>query len=73
MKFLIDNFGINNLFGKDNYDYYCRMTGKIVNVEENWTFTYHYPSKNLVPSKFFISKKDSKGYSFLIFPLFSFA
>ncbi|XP_075679308.1 uncharacterized protein LOC113798308 isoform X3 [Dermatophagoides pteronyssinus] len=51
MKFLIDNFGINNLFGKDNYDYYCRMTGKIVNVEENWTFTYHYPSKNLVPSE----------------------
>ncbi|XP_075679307.1 uncharacterized protein LOC113798308 isoform X2 [Dermatophagoides pteronyssinus] len=50
MKFLIDNFGINNLFGKDNYDYYCRMTGKIVNVEENWTFTYHYPSKNLVPN-----------------------
>ncbi|OTF77035.1 RhoGAP domain containing protein [Euroglyphus maynei] len=54
MKFVIDNFGIYNLFGKENYDYYSRMTGKIVNVEENWTFTFRYPSTNLVPSKFLL-------------------
>lgn len=55
MKFIIDNFGIYNLFGQENYGYYSRMTGKIINVEENWTFTFRYPPKNLVPSKFFYS------------------
>nr|XP_046912292.1 myosin-G heavy chain-like isoform X2 [Dermatophagoides farinae] len=49
MKFIIDNFGIYNLFGQENYGYYSRMTGKIINVEENWTFTFRYPPKNLVP------------------------
>ncbi|KAH9493745.1 hypothetical protein DERF_014480 [Dermatophagoides farinae] len=51
MKFIIDNFGIYNLFGQENYGYYSRMTGKIINVEENWTFTFRYPPKNLVPSE----------------------
>ena len=29
MKFLIDNFGVSNLLGRENYEYYARITGLI--------------------------------------------
>ncbi|XP_055952343.1 uncharacterized protein LOC129988204 isoform X4 [Argiope bruennichi] len=48
MKFLIDNFGVTNLFGKENYEYYARMTGRIFKVEENWIFAFRYPPESLV-------------------------
>ncbi|GFT68395.1 rho GTPase-activating protein 20 [Nephila pilipes] len=48
MKFLIDNFGVTNLFGKENYEYYARMTGRIFKVEENWIFAFRYPPDSLV-------------------------
>ncbi|GFY75989.1 rho GTPase-activating protein 20 [Trichonephila inaurata madagascariensis] len=48
MKFLIDNFGATNLFGKENYEYYARMTGRIFKVAENWIFAFHYPPDSLV-------------------------
>ncbi|XP_042898219.1 unconventional myosin-IXa isoform X2 [Parasteatoda tepidariorum] len=51
MKFLIDNFGVTNLFGKGNYEYYARMTGRIFKVEENWIFAFRYPPESLVSRK----------------------
>lgn len=47
---MIDNFGIYNLFGKDNYEYYARITRKVLNVEEKWNFNFKYPPENLMPS-----------------------
>ncbi|XP_054159186.1 uncharacterized protein LOC128957448 isoform X2 [Oppia nitens] len=43
MKFLIDNFGVCNLFGRDNYEYYARISGRVLKVEENWIFAFKYP------------------------------
>lgn len=53
MNFMIDNFGIYNLFGKDNYEYYARITRKVLNVEEKWNFNFKYPPENLMPSNDF--------------------
>ncbi|XP_014471661.1 PREDICTED: uncharacterized protein LOC106742857 isoform X2 [Dinoponera quadriceps] len=47
-KFMIDNFGVSNLFGRDNYEFYARITGRILKVEEDWVFSFRYPPDNLV-------------------------
>ncbi|UXI15778.1 Cuticle protein 16.8 [Sarcoptes scabiei] len=47
IKFMIDNFGVCNLFGKENYEYYARITRRVLNVEESWTFAFKYPSEEL--------------------------
>ncbi|RWS14131.1 uncharacterized protein B4U79_15814 [Dinothrombium tinctorium] len=51
MKFLIDNFGVSNLFGRENYEYYARISGRVLKVEENWIFAFKYPPDNLIPRK----------------------
>nr|XP_045621170.1 uncharacterized protein LOC123772173 isoform X3 [Procambarus clarkii]XP_045621171.1 uncharacterized protein LOC123772173 isoform X3 [Procambarus clarkii] len=48
MQFLIDNFGVSNLFGRPNYEYYARITGRILKVEEDWIFAFRYPPDSLV-------------------------
>ncbi|XP_050721750.1 uncharacterized protein LOC127001313 isoform X5 [Eriocheir sinensis] len=48
MQFLIDNFGVSNLFGRANYEYYARITGRILKVEEDWIFAFRYPPESLV-------------------------
>ncbi|XP_035721314.1 uncharacterized protein LOC118441265 isoform X2 [Vespa mandarinia] len=48
MKFMIDNFGVSNLFGRENYEFYARITGRILKVEEDWIFSFRYPPDTLV-------------------------
>ncbi|CAB3370560.1 Hypothetical predicted protein [Cloeon dipterum] len=48
MKFLIDNFGASNLFGRQNYEFYARITGRILKVEEDWIFSFRYPPNTMV-------------------------
>ncbi|XP_077530835.1 rho GTPase-activating protein 20-like [Haemaphysalis longicornis] len=50
-RFLIDNFGVSNLFGRHNYEYYARLTGRVLRVEEDWIFAFRYPPDSLVPRK----------------------
>ncbi|KAH7934083.1 hypothetical protein HPB49_021275 [Dermacentor silvarum] len=50
-RFLIDNFGVSNLFGPHNYEYYARLTGRVLRVEEDWIFAFRYPPDSLVPRK----------------------
>ncbi|QQP49518.1 Putative LOC100118685, partial [Caligus rogercresseyi] len=40
--FFIEHFGIRNLFGRENYEYYARLTGRILKVEDEWIF-FTYP------------------------------
>lgn len=42
MRYLIDNFGIADLFGHENYTYYARMTSRVLKVNDNW-IAYRYP------------------------------
>ncbi|KAE8753208.1 hypothetical protein FOCC_FOCC000131 [Frankliniella occidentalis] len=48
MKFLIDNFGVSNLFGRENYEFYARITGRILKVEDDWIFSFRYPPDSFV-------------------------
>lgn len=48
MKFMIDNFGVSNLFGRENYEFYARITGRILKVEEDWIFSFRYPPDTIV-------------------------
>ena len=34
-SYIIDNFGMRDLFGRDNYEYYARLTGRILKVTAN--------------------------------------
>jgi len=43
MKFLIDNFGECNLFGRENYEFYARITGRILKIEDNYIVSFWYP------------------------------
>ena len=40
-SYIIDNFGMRDLFGRDNYEYYARLTGRILKVT----------SKSILPKK----------------------
>ena len=31
-SYIIDNFGMRDLFGRENYEYYARLTGRILKV-----------------------------------------
>lgn len=48
-QFLIDNFGVNNLFGTDNYTYYGRISGRILRRRDNWIYADKYPNANMMP------------------------
>lgn len=52
MKFLIDNFGACNLFGRPNYEFYARITGRILKVEDEWIFSFRFPPDNVGRKKF---------------------
>lgn len=54
-KFLIDNFGVSNLFGRENYEYYARLTGRVLKIEEDWVFAFRYPPDSLVPRESYFS------------------
>ena len=54
MKFMIDNFGVSNLFGRENYEFYARITGRILKVEEDWIFSFRYPPDTLVSSEYLL-------------------
>ncbi|KAG1675291.1 Rho GTPase-activating protein 20 [Nymphon striatum] len=59
MKFMIDNFGVSNLFGRENYEFYARITGRILKVEEDWIFSFRYPPDTLVSRKTSIEAEKS--------------
>ena len=40
--FFIDHFGQRALFGRENYEYYARLTGRILKVEDEYIF-FTYP------------------------------
>lgn len=44
MKFIIDNFGVSNLFGRENYEYYARMSGRITSSP---IYQHHYSQQLL--------------------------
>lgn len=44
MKEIIDKFTAYNLFGHDNYEYYARVTGRVLRVQDEWICSFRYPA-----------------------------
>merc|ERR1719356_1233925 len=42
VSYFIEHFGMRELFGRENYEYYARLTGRILKVEDEWIF-FTYP------------------------------
>lgn len=47
VTFITDNFAMSNLFGRANYEYYARITGRVLRVDEDWIFAFDYPHEKL--------------------------
>ncbi len=43
MKQMIDHFAVYDLFGRDNYEYYARVTGRVLRVQDEWICSFRYP------------------------------
>lgn len=41
---IIEGFGFTNLFPRECYEFYARITGRTLRVDEHWHFTFQYPS-----------------------------
>uniref|UniRef100_A0A7E4V6A2 Rho-GAP domain-containing protein n=1 Tax=Panagrellus redivivus TaxID=6233 RepID=A0A7E4V6A2_PANRE len=41
---IIQGFGFTNLFPRECYEFYARITGRTLRVDEHWHFTFQYPS-----------------------------
>lgn len=59
MKFLIDNFGACNLFGRENYEYYARITGRVLKVENELIFSFHCPPDRTMSREDILEVKSS--------------
>lgn len=44
MKQIIDQFALFDLFGRDNYEYYARVTGRVLRVQDEWICSFRYPA-----------------------------
>lgn len=44
MKRMIDQFASFDLFGRDNYEYYARVTGRVLRVQDEWICSFRYPA-----------------------------
>jgi hypothetical protein len=45
---IIKNFGYSNLFPRENYEFYARITGRTLRLDDNWQFTFQYPASKFV-------------------------
>ncbi|GMS84297.1 hypothetical protein PENTCL1PPCAC_6472, partial [Pristionchus entomophagus] len=42
---IISSFGHTNLFPRECYEFYARITGRTLRINDNWLFTFQMPSK----------------------------
>lgn len=43
MKHIIEEFSSSDLFGRDNYEFYARVTGRVLRVQGEWICSFQYP------------------------------
>lgn len=52
MKHLIEEFASSDLFGRDNYEWYARVTGRVLRVQGEWICSFQYPTTGLFATTF---------------------
>uniref|UniRef100_A0A158P810 Tubulin_C domain-containing protein n=1 Tax=Angiostrongylus cantonensis TaxID=6313 RepID=A0A158P810_ANGCA len=55
VKNIIASFGHINLFPRECYEFYARITGRTLRVDENWLFSFQYPSSEFFRASCFVS------------------
>ncbi|PAV72653.1 hypothetical protein WR25_21106, partial [Diploscapter pachys] len=61
---IITSFGDTNLFPRESYEFYARITGRQLRVDENWTFSFTYPSSKPSSEEFtHLAAKCAGAYS----------
>jgi Rho GTPase-activating protein 20 len=43
MKQMIEQFAAFDLFGRENYEYYARVTGRVLRVQDEWICSFQFP------------------------------
>lgn len=60
MKEIIEKFAVVDLFGRANYEFYARITGRVIKVQDEWICSFIYPPpprrKLLIKIYFFFQK-----------------
>lgn len=59
ISFIIENFAVSNLFGRENYEYYARITGRVLRVDDDWIFAFDYPHEKLLKATSKIARRSS--------------
>ncbi|XP_077285940.1 rho GTPase activating protein at 71E isoform X2 [Arctopsyche grandis] len=50
MRQLIERFSCGDVFGRDNYEYYARVTGRVLRVADEWICSFRYPPPPRYPN-----------------------
>jgi hypothetical protein len=61
LQILIDDFGVANMFGRKNIQYFANVTQSGINVLEKFRYEYQYPPGESVPCKFLCRSVVSKN------------
>lgn len=65
---MIDQFVTYDLFGRENYEYYARVTGRILRIKDEWICSFYYPlppkgkqqtRRSLAPAKTMNKRNDT--------------
>uniref|UniRef100_A0AC35U529 Rho-GAP domain-containing protein n=1 Tax=Rhabditophanes sp. KR3021 TaxID=114890 RepID=A0AC35U529_9BILA len=56
---LITGFGCTNMFSRDCYEFYARITGRTLRVDENWLFSFQFPTNKLTGRRNIFSAPNS--------------
>lgn len=60
---MIDKFAEFDLFGRDNYEYYARVTGRVLRVQDEWICSFRYPPP---PSEKTAQQNYARKYKLLV-------
>jgi hypothetical protein len=52
MELLISNFGVTNMFGAHNVQYFANSTQTGICTRETFKYEYSYPPSDIVPRKY---------------------
>lgn len=66
---MIEQFTTFNLFGRENYEYYARVTGRVLRVQDEWIISFRYPP---LPRGKFAQQNYARKYIIKFFSKFAF-
>lgn len=71
VQHLIEEFATTDLFGRENYEFYARVTGRVLRVQDQWICSFQYPPINvkdpMYPNEFVALEPYLIGKSMFVF------